>query len=210
MQTDLGSEHPVYLVDDDKVVRESIDFLLSTVGLNCRMFENGASFVAEVADLPDGCLLLDLMMPQVDGLDVMRHLVATGRRMPIILMTATTNVSIMRLATSISPHVLLEKPFDEEDLFAAIKDGFDVLDRGRSEIDAEAARAVVAELSHDQITILRGLIADIDTPALARRLGVSEVSMRRDHLSLRERIGARDVHHSIAIGLLAGLLPLEP
>lgn len=200
---------PVYLVDDDALVRKSTAFLLDTIGIGCRSFDDGAAFLAEIEDLPDGCLLIDRVMSHVSGLEVIHRLNALDRKMPIILMTAETVGSRLRLAENIGPHALLEKPFDETALVSALENGFEVLASG-SEPDATSARDLVALLTPNQTRILRGLIAGMDSAALALRLSVPETLIRRDRVALKARIAATDVHHAIAIGTRAGLVPLQP
>lgn len=199
---------PVYLVDDDAIVRQSTAFLLDTIGIACRAFDDGAAFLAEIDALPDGCLLIDRVMPHVGGLEVIHRLNALDRKMPIILMTAATSPSRLRLAENIGPHALLEKPFDETALVAALENGFEVL--AGSDTDATGACAAVALLTPDQTLILRGLIAGMDTAALALRLSVPETMIRRNRVALKQRIAAGDVHQAIAIGERAGLAPLQP
>lgn len=198
---------PVYLVDDNARVRESTAFLLSTNGLQCRAFNDGASFLAEVDNLPDGCLLIDRLMPRVSGVQVIHQLNSIDRKMPIILMTAATNASRSDLDEAIGPHTLLEKPFEEDALLSALENGFQALASGAGS-DATNARDVIAQLTANQTLILRGLIGGMDTRALAARLGITEPRVRRNRVALKERIAATDVHHAIAIGRRAGLLPL--
>ena len=201
-----SAARPVYLVDDDRSVRESIEFLLATVGVTCRSFEDGGEFLAEIAELPDGCVLIDQVMPQVGGLQVMHQLRQIGRTMPIILMTAATNASRRHLTEEIGPHALLEKPFDEDALCRALETSFERLGGG-AEISAQHA---VEQLSAQQVTVLRGLIAGIRTAGLARLLRLEETRVRQIRVALKERLGATDIHHAIAIGESAGLQPLRP
>ncbi|MEN2785048.1 response regulator [Sphingomonas qilianensis] len=210
MQLGISEVFPVYVVDDDPVVRESIDFLLSTVDIACRKFDGGVPFLAELPALADGCLLLDLVMPQANGLDVMRALSAAGRTMPITLMTAAANAPAMRVAAEICPFVLMEKPFDEERLFDALEIGFQTLASGVPDLAAARARDAIATLSADQLVVLQGSIAGMASSALALLLGISEMQVRRIRVALEQQIGARDVYHSAEIGKLAGLQPLRP
>ena len=200
---------PVYLVDDNAMVRESTVFLLGTNGLQCRAFGDGASFLDEIPNLPDGCLLIDRLMPRVSGVEVIQQLKAIERKMPIILMTAATNASRGDLDETIGPHTLLEKPFEENALLSALDSGFQMLAKG-ADNEATDAREVVANLTANQTLILRGLIAGLDTAALATRFGIAEPLVRRNRVALKARIAATDVHHAIAIGRRAGLLPLRP
>lgn len=199
---------PVYVVDDDALVRQSTQFLLATLGINCRTFGDGAAFLEAVEQLPDGCLLVDRVMPGIGGLEVVHTLHALQRQMPIILMTAATTASGRRRTDNIGPHTLLEKPFEESALLNALGSGFEMLAFG-SEQDAANARAAVAQLTPLQTVILRGLIAGLDTPALAARLGLAETRVRRNRVALKARIAARDVDHAIAIGKRAGVPPLQ-
>ncbi len=195
-------------MDDNALVRDSTVFLLGTNGVQCQAFDDGSSFLAEVHNLPDGCLLIDRLMPRVSGIEVIQRLSAIDRKMPIILMTAATNASRSDLDENIGPHILLEKPFEEDALLSALENGFQALALG-VEGDATYARDVVAHLTSNQTLILRGLIAGMDTAALAARFGIAESLVRRNRVALKARIAATDVYQAVAIGKRAELLPLR-
>lgn len=148
-------------------------------------------------------------MPHVNGIEVMRQLRAGGCNLPVVLMTAAANTSVIRLGDEIGPYRLLEKPFDEGCLFAALEEGFAMLAQGVSLLPADGERAAVAQLAAPQLVMLRGLVAGMGTAAIAAYLGISMLRARRMDVALRERIGAKDVYHAAAIGRRAGLRPLR-
>lgn len=135
--------HPVYLVDDDEAVREALCLLLSTVGVVVRGFADPGLFLAQVARLASGCLILDIRMPVVSGLKLQERLVGQGVDWPIIVISGHGDIDACRRAFRNGAIDFLSKPIDEQDLIDAIQRGQAALD---DQLRRSAQRAETLEL----------------------------------------------------------------
>lgn len=113
-------QHPIYVIDDDDVVRDSLRALLEVRGYTVRDFESGDRFFSESPDLSRCCLVVDIHMPGMTGLDVMGALRARGETVPAILITGRRDAHIDAQAATFGDVVLLDKPVAHTRLFAAI------------------------------------------------------------------------------------------
>lgn len=110
----------IYVIDDDDVVRDSLRALLEVRGYAVRDFESGDRFFSEVSDLSDCCLVVDIHMPGMTGLDVVGALRARGETVPAVLITGRRDSHIDVQAATFAGVVLLDKPIAHARLFAAI------------------------------------------------------------------------------------------
>ena len=122
-------ESHVYVVDDDPSVRSSVAFLLRSPDLDCRSFADGAALLKDLDGLDPGCILLDMRLPGRSGIEVQAELARRGSRMPVIVMTATSNLEEAEQSRAMGAIDILEKPFEEGALLAALDAGFEALDK---------------------------------------------------------------------------------
>jgi two-component system response regulator FixJ len=128
-----ASEAPiVYIIDDDKDVRESIGFMLRTDGIASRAFAGGQEFMTARPSLAPGCLLLDLRMPQVSGLDVMTALKEQGCSWPVVVMTGQDDADLGTTAIRLGARDLIAKPFDADVLLHCLRRSGKALNRALS------------------------------------------------------------------------------
>ena len=123
----------VYVVDDDPMIRSSMAFLLRSHALGCRVFAEGDELLSALDDLTPGCILLDLRMPRGSGLDVQAELARRGNTFPVIAMTAGDNQDEARRSLAMGAIDILEKPFEERALMAALGRGFDEIEANSGE-----------------------------------------------------------------------------
>ena len=114
----------VHVVDDEEPVRRSLTFLLRTSGFDVRVHETGTAFLKTLREAPPGCILLDIRMPEMDGLEVQRELSRRGVTLPIIVLTGHGDVPIAVAAMKAGAVEFLEKPFEKAMLLAALEIGF--------------------------------------------------------------------------------------
>ena len=117
-------EHFVYVVDDELPFRRSSCFLIGALGLTCFQYPDGATFLRDVETLKPGCVLLDVFMEPVGGLEVQNELLRRGIDWPIVFMSGASDVPIIVEAVRKGAVEFLEKPFTEEELLAALHRGF--------------------------------------------------------------------------------------
>lgn len=125
----MQSHHYVHVVDDNEASRASISFLLGTLGLDCLEYGSGEELLDGFARRPAGCILLDLAMPGMNGLEVQAELVRRGVRWPILFMSAAASTASVVEAVRKGAVEFLLKPFGEEDLLVALHHGFAKLNR---------------------------------------------------------------------------------
>ncbi|MBA3678453.1 MAG: response regulator [Sphingosinicella sp.] len=138
---DRKQVHFVYVVDDQAALRQSSCFLLQALGIACTQFANGREFLAEIGHLTPGCVLLDVKMEAMDGLEVQTELKRRGFDWPIIFMSGQRDVPAVVQAVKNGAVQFLDKPFSEEQLLAALHSGFVLL---RGEGGAPEAAAATA------------------------------------------------------------------
>jgi len=140
------AEKVVHVVDDDDSVRRSVGFMLKTSGYRVRSFASGAEILKESKALEPGCILLDIRMPGMDGLEVQEALRSHGVPLPVIIMTGHGDVPLSVRAMKAGAIDFIEKPFEKDVLITAIESGFAVLkraDSGREKAKDAAVRLQV-------------------------------------------------------------------
>jgi two-component system response regulator FixJ len=117
----MPAEPPVvHVIDDDDAVRQSLDFLLASSGLAVRTYGGPSAFLAAAAGLADGCIVTDIRMPEMNGLELMRRVREMGVRLPFIVITGHGDVALAVEAMKAGATHFLEKPFRDEDLLDAV------------------------------------------------------------------------------------------
>ena len=116
----MTMDHFVHVVDDEQAARWSASFLLSTLGMRCFEYQSGRHFLDRVANAPPGCVLLDVMMPGLSGLDVQAALIARSIRWPIIFVSGQEAAAHVVTAVQRGAIDYLPKPYSEEQLLAAL------------------------------------------------------------------------------------------
>lgn len=130
------TEQRVYVVDDEEAVRRSLGFLLRTSGYQASLFASGTEFLREARGLEPGCVLLDVRMPEMDGLEVQREMAARGITLPVIVLTGHGDITTAVQAMKAGAVDFLEKPFEKAALLTALEAGFARVDQVGEGADA--------------------------------------------------------------------------
>jgi RNA polymerase sigma factor (sigma-70 family) len=164
----------VFIVDDDAAVRDSLSLLLGLRGYKTRSFARGEDFLAAIDSASRGCVLLDLRMPNVDGIAEQAALAARGIRLPVNILTAHGDVASARAALKAGAFDFLEKPIDDALLSATIEAalGCDASARIQSE-RSDALRRRVARLTARERQVLAAVIDGRHNREIAANLGIS-------------------------------------
>jgi FixJ family two-component response regulator len=183
----------VFVVDDDRSVRESLRRLFASVGMTVEVFATAQAFLsASRPDVP-GCLVLDVRLPGLSGLDLQRELSSTNAPLPIIFLTGHGDIPMSVRAMKAGAVEFLTKPFRQQDLLDAIRQA---IERDRT---ARAERQEVAELRrrYDTLTprerdVLAGVVAGLLNKQIAAELGSAEATVKeqRGHVMLKMQAGS--------------------
>src|SRR5215470_7061618 len=125
----------VYVIDDDEAVRDSLQFLLGSVDFEVTLYESAQAFLDALGTLEFGCVVSDVRMPGIDGIEMLRRLKSLGSRFPVIIMTGHGDVPLAVEAMKLGAVDFLEKPFDDDLLITMVDTG---LKRAEPELKQEA------------------------------------------------------------------------
>jgi two-component system, LuxR family, response regulator FixJ len=201
-------ERTVHIVDDDWAVRRSLERLLGSAGLKTVSYEGGPSFLDTAAGLADGCVLLDLRMPGMDGLELQARLVKLGVPLPVIVITGQGDVQSAVRAMKAGAVDFIEKPYGDEALLATVEAALARPSRTDRQGEAADARRRVAALSPREHEVLDALVAGKSNKVIAYDLGISVRTVEVHRARMMERLGVRQLAEAIRIAVMAGLVRL--
>lgn len=195
----------VHVIDDDADVRQSLAFLLSTAGLAVRVHDSAAAFVQALPELEGGCVVTDIRMPEMDGLELQRYLKEHRIALPVIVMTGHGDVSLAVAAMKAGAVDFIEKPFEDEVLLSAIRSA---LSRHEKDSEGEARRAAVgariASLSEREREVLDRLVAGKANKVIAFELGISARTVEVYRANVMTKMQADSLSDLVRMALLAG------
>ena len=202
-------QRPVYIVDDDGAFRRSVERLLRSAGMTAVLFESASAFLKAAPTLVDGCVLVDVRMPGMGGLELQKQLKSLGFKLPIIVMTLKGDMETAVRAMKGGAVDFIEKPFNDEGLLGAINAAL-ALPLGPAR-DRETMDAVqrVAGLSPRERQVLDALVAGRATKQMAYDLGISARTVEVHRARMLARLGTHSLAEAIRLAVLAGLLPAD-
>jgi two-component system response regulator FixJ len=200
------SERIVYLVDDDDAIRRSAGFMLRTSGYTVKPFESGVELLKEVKDLEPGCILLDVRMPGMDGLDVQRELRSRGITHPVIVMTGHGDVAVAVQAMKAGAIEFIEKPFEKAVLLSAIEDGYGRIEQsGRAKARADDARVKIGALTAREKEVMQGMARGFPNKTIAYDLGISPRTVEIHRANLMTKLDVASLSDALRIAFAAGM-----
>lgn len=196
----------IYLVDDDKVVRESASVLLRSHGYCVASFPDAETFLDQIDIDQPGCIMLDISMPGIDGLEAQERLVARGVPFPVLILTGEGDIGRAVRAMKNGAVEFLEKPYDEGILVEALERAFALLAQRVSDTGRlDEARQKIAGLSNRERQVMQGLLDGLPNKLIAYQLGLSIRTVESFRASLMDKLGVRSVSAAVRMALLAGL-----
>ena len=200
----------VYIVDDDDALRQSVEVLLEVAGgFATRSFASGEAFLETLAQLEAGCVLLDLNMPGMNGLEVLRRLQAIDGRFETILLTGQGDIGVAVEAMKAGAIDFIEKPYDNRMLLNALDNGFARIEDREKEASAiQSARDGIERLTPREKDVLLGLIDGKANKIIAFELDISPRTVEIYRANLMDKLGVRSVAEAVRIAFAAGLVPV--
>ena len=202
----MSEPFPIYVVDDDEAIRRSLSFLLKTSGYAVRLFEGGTAFLKEAAGLEPGCVLLDVRMPDIDGLEVQREWRARGVMLPVVIMTGHGDIDMAVAAMKAGASDFIEKPFEKAALLGCVEAArrVAVAERGAG-ARAEDARARLNVLTDRERDVLDGLVQGLPNKTIAFDLGISPRTVEIHRANLMQKLEVKSLAEALRIAFHAGV-----
>jgi len=204
MPTDRNTVH---VIDDDEAVRHSLAFLLQASKLHVETYESAAAFLKVAPGVKSGCIITDVRMPELSGIELLRKLRELKVTIPVIIMTGHGDVPLAVEAMKIGASDFLEKPFDDDVMLAAVRSA---LNRNEAESRREAERAEIANrlaaLSNRERDVLNGLVAGHANKQIAFDLGISPRTVEIYRANLMTKMQAASLSDLVRMALVAGIL----
>jgi len=202
----MADRRLIHIVDDEEAIRRSASFMLKTSGFDVQTWPSGVAFLKEARNAPTGCILLDVRMPEMDGLEVQQALLTNGIAMPVIVLTGHGDISIAVRAMKAGAVDFIEKPFEKAILLEAIEVAFDRLeDREARAGRAEDARTAIASLTAREQDVLDGLAQGLPNKTIAYDLGISPRTVEVHRANVMTKLGVRSLSEALRIAFAAGL-----
>lgn len=190
----------VYIVDDDAAVRDSLSLLLSLRGYRTATFASAEDFLDALRPEWKGCLIADIRMPGMDGLELQRELQRRGVRLPVVIVTAHGDVASARAAFKSDAVDFLEKPFDEEAPIAAVEAAFRrECDRVSRDGESERRQAVLERLTDREREVVQLLAEGLHNVEVAERLAISPRTVEVHKARIMTKLGAGNLAELIRI-----------
>jgi len=197
----------VHVIDDDDAMRDSLEFLLRTAKIEVRTYDSAAAFLKAMPDGATGCVITDVRMPGLSGIDLLRQLKARGSTIPVIVMTGHGDIQLAVEAMKIGAADFLEKPFDDEALLVSVRAAIDRLQK-HAQRDTERAdlNNRLASLSVREREVLEGLVAGKANKVIAFDLGISPRTVEIYRAHVMTKMNAGSLSELVRMALLAGVL----
>ena len=202
----MSLKRTIHLVDDEEAIRRSAGFMLRTSGFAVEAYPSGVDFLKVVRSAEPGCILLDVRMPEMDGLEIQAALNERGITMPVIVLTGHGDVSIAVRAMKAGASDFIEKPFEKASLLKSIDNAFARLD----DANAHSARAAdasvrIAALTGREQDVLQGLAQGYPNKTIAYDLGISPRTVEVHRANLMSKLGVHSLSDALRIAFAAGL-----
>jgi two-component system response regulator FixJ len=200
------TEKQVYVVDDDEAIRRSLSFMLRTSGHKVELFEQGEAFLKSAGKLDPGCVLLDIRMPGMDGLEVQKAMADNGVMLPVIIMTGHGDVGLAVRAMKAGAIDFIEKPFEKATLMSALDQGFAKLgDSDVRRVRAQEAATRLEVLTPRERDVLQGLVAGLPNKSIAYDLGISPRTVEIHRANLMTKLEVKSLSEALRLAFAAGL-----
>ena len=199
----------VYVIDDDPAMRDSLDFLLGAAGLSVRLFDSAQIFLNELPGLEFGCVVTDIRMPGLDGIELLRHLESGSgaTKLPVIVMTGHGDVPLAVEAMKLGALDFLEKPFEDERLIGMIETALSQSESGaKSEAVSADMQARVTSLTPRERQVMQGLVTGQSNKVIAREYDISPRTVEVYRANVMTKMQAGNLSELVRFAIRAGMV----
>jgi two-component system response regulator FixJ len=197
----------VYVIDDDEAMRDSLNFLLDAAGFGVNLFDNAQSFLDALPGLAFGCVVSDIRMPGLDGIELLKRMKAEHSPFPILIMTGHGDVPLAVEAMKLGAVDFLEKPFEDDRLTAMIESAIRQAEpNAKSDAIAHDIAARVASLSPRERQVMEGLIAGLSNKLIAREYDISPRTIEVYRANVMTKMQANSLSELVRLAMRAGML----
>ncbi len=197
----------VYVIDDDEAMRDSLDFLLGSADFHVTLFESAHHFLDTLSSIDFGCVVSDVRMPGIDGIELLKRLKASHSAFPVVIMTGHGDVPLAVEAMKLGAVDFLEKPFEDDRLIGMIDTALRRAESGaRSEAVTLDIAARIANLSPRERQVMDGLIAGLSNKLIAREYDISPRTIEVYRANVMTKMQAGSLSELVRLAMRAGAL----
>jgi two-component system response regulator FixJ len=197
----------VHVIDDDEAVREVLAFQLGSAGIDVQTYDSAAGFLKIAPTVQAGCIITDVRMPDLSGIDLLRQLRELKVSAPVIVITAHGDIPLAVEAMRLGAIDFLEKPFDDDVLLASVRSALEKGDRERTrQAERSSIQSRLAALSNRERDVLQGLVAGRANKQIAYDLGISARTIENYRANLMIKMQASSLSDLVRMALIAGML----
>ena len=197
----------VHVIDDDEAVRQALAFQLGSAGIEVRTYESAVAFLQVASTVRTGCIITDVRMPDLSGIDLLRQLRELKVSAPVIVITAHGDIPLAVEAMRLGAIDFLEKPFDDDVLLASVRSALEKGDRERTrQAERSSIQSRLAALSNRERDVLQGLVAGRANKQIAYDLGISARTIENYRANLMIKMQASSLSDLVRMALNAGIL----
>jgi two-component system response regulator FixJ len=197
----------VHVIDDDEAARDSLQFLLQSHKIEVSTYESAKAFLDKLPAAGGGCIITDVRMPGISGVELLHRLKELHVEMPVIVITGHGDLPLAVEAMKLGAVEFLEKPFDDEVMISAVRSA---LGRWQQEARVQADKAEVmqrlASLSDRERQVLQGLLAGSPNKIIAHELDISPRTVEIYRANVMSKMKATSLSELVRMSLLAGVI----
>jgi two-component system response regulator FixJ len=203
----MPRDRNIYVIDDDQAMRDSLDFLLGSAGFRVRVFDSAQVFLDELAKLEPGCVVTDVRMPGIDGMELLRRVNSGARKLPVIVMTGHGDVPLAVEAMKLGALDFLEKPFEDDRLIGMIETALAENESGsKSEALSVDLAARVASLTQRERQVMQGLVTGQSNKTIAREYDISPRTVEVYRANVMTKMHAGNLSELVRFAIRAGFV----
>jgi two-component system, LuxR family, response regulator FixJ len=201
------NEAIVHVIDDDDAIRESLAFLLESAELEVRTYDSANAFLASLPQDVHGCVVTDIRMPGVSGIELLRQLRTMGVALPVIVITGHADVPLAVEAMKSGAIDFIEKPFDDDSFLSTIRSALRRHEKdSRREAERSEIHSRLSALSGRERQVLEGLVAGYPNKTIAFDLGISARTVEIYRANVMTKMQATSLSDLVRMALVAGVL----